>query len=221
MGLTEANQVLTLNNLRHRVHAAHRRRPPHRPRHRHRRDAGRRGVRHRHGLAGRHGLHHGAPVPFQHLPGRRLHAGRGAARQVHRHAGEGRQPVQLHRRGGARDPGLARLPLAERGRSAAPTCWRRSAAARAHLDDLDLNPLLVQADPGGAPALLHARGPQRGARHAGRADRRATPRALLERGEKMQLDLQRAQHARAPSARGSRSHIVAQVRHDRAARPAT
>ena len=28
-----------------------------------------------------------------------------AARQVHRHAGEGRQPVQLHRRGSARDPG--------------------------------------------------------------------------------------------------------------------
>ena len=70
--------------------AAHRRRPQDRARHRHRRDPRRRGIRHRHRLAGRDGLHHGAPVPFQHLPGRRLHPGRGAARQIHRHAGEGR-----------------------------------------------------------------------------------------------------------------------------------
>ena len=75
MGLSEAHQVLTLNNLRHRVRLRTDGGMQHRPRHRDRRHAGRRGVRHRHGVAGGHGLHHGAPMPFQHLPGRRLHAG--------------------------------------------------------------------------------------------------------------------------------------------------
>ena len=102
--------------------AAHRRRHQDRPRRGDRRHAGRRGVRHRHGLADRHGLHHGAAVPFQHLPGRRVHAGPQAARQVRGLAGEGGQPLQLHRRGGARDPGPAGLPLAARRSSAAPTC---------------------------------------------------------------------------------------------------
>jgi glutamate synthase (NADPH/NADH) large chain len=32
--------------------------------------------RHRHRRPDRHGLHHGAPVPVEHLPGRRLHPGR-------------------------------------------------------------------------------------------------------------------------------------------------
>ena len=41
----------------------------------------------------------------------------------------------------------ARPALARRGRSAAPTCCARSAAAPRDLDDLDLNPLLVQVDP--------------------------------------------------------------------------
>ncbi len=94
--------------------AAHRWRPQDRPRRGDRRHARRRGIRHRHRIAGGDGLHHGAPVPFQHLPGRRLRAGRGAAREVHRHAGEGHQPVLLRRGGGARDPGLARLPHADR-----------------------------------------------------------------------------------------------------------
>jgi glutamate synthase (NADPH/NADH) large chain len=39
IGLAEAHQVLTLNNLRDKVTPAHRWRPAHRPRHRHRRDA--------------------------------------------------------------------------------------------------------------------------------------------------------------------------------------
>ena len=75
MGLSEAHQVLMLNRLRHQRHAARRWRHQDRARRRHRRHAGRRGIRHRHRLAGRHGLHHGAAMPFQHLPGRRLHAG--------------------------------------------------------------------------------------------------------------------------------------------------
>ena len=63
---------------------AHRRRAQDRARHRHRRDPGRRGIWHRHAQPRRDGLHHGAPVPQQHLPRRRLHAGRETAREVHR-----------------------------------------------------------------------------------------------------------------------------------------
>ena len=39
-----------------------------------------------------------------------------------RHAGEGRQPVQLHRRGGARDPGRSSATARCSRSSAAPTC---------------------------------------------------------------------------------------------------
>ncbi len=48
----------------------------------------------------------------------------------------------------------------------------------ADLDDLDLNPLLAQADAGGRGPLLHAGGAQRGARHAGRPDDRRCPRPV-------------------------------------------
>ena len=84
MGLSETHQVLTLNRLRDQVLL--------------RTDGGIKtgrdvviaamlgaeefGIGTR--LADRHGLHHGAAVPFQHLPGRRLHAGPEAARQVRR-----------------------------------------------------------------------------------------------------------------------------------------
>ena len=175
MGLSETHQVLTLNRLRAPGAAAHRRRHQDRPRRGDRRHARRRGVRHRHRQPGRHGLHHGAAVPLQHLPGRRLHPGRDAAREVRRHAGEGDQPVQLHRRGGARDPGLARRPLARRGdrphRPAAPGQPRRRASRRPRPQPA--------AGPGrsrAVRALLHPRGPQRGAGDARRADDRATPR---------------------------------------------
>ena len=81
MGLSEAHQVLMLNRLRHRVRL--------------RTDGGIKTGRdvviaamlgaEEFGIGtaspGRHGLHHGAAVPFQHLPGRRLHAGREAARR--------------------------------------------------------------------------------------------------------------------------------------------
>ena len=65
---------------------AHRRRHQDRARRGHRRPAGCRGVRHRHAVAGRHGLHHGPPVPQQHLPRGRVQPAAGPARQVHRHA---------------------------------------------------------------------------------------------------------------------------------------
>ena len=90
--------------------AAYRRRHQDRARRGDRRHARGRGVRHRHREPGGDGLHHGAPVPQQHLPGRRLHPGRGVARQVRGHAGEGHQPVQLHRRGCPQHLGLARRP---------------------------------------------------------------------------------------------------------------
>ena len=108
MGLSEAHQVLTINNLRDAGDAADRRRAAHGARHRHGGDARGRGVRHRHRGADRDGLHHGAAVPVEHLPGRRLHPGPGAARQVHRHGGQGGQPDLLLRRGGARGAGERR-----------------------------------------------------------------------------------------------------------------
>ena len=86
MGLSEVNQVLTLNRLRHRVTL--------------RTDGGIKTGRdvviaallgaEEYGIgtavAGGHGLHPGPAVPLQHLPGRRLHPAPGPAREVHRHA---------------------------------------------------------------------------------------------------------------------------------------
>ena len=130
MGLSEANQVLTLNRLRHRVQAAHRRRHQDRPRHRHRRHAGRRGIRHRHGRRwspwAASWCASATPTPARSASAPRT---RRCARSSPARPEKVDQPVQLHRRGGARDPGVAGLPLAARGRSAAPTCCARSAAA--------------------------------------------------------------------------------------------
>ena len=149
MGLSEAHQVLMLNRLRHRVRL--------------RTDGGIKTGRdvviaamlgaEEFGIGtaspGRDGLHHGAAVPLQHLPGRRLHAGRDAARASSRarrrrsstcSASSPRRCATSWPQLGVRTPGRGDRPH----RSAA----RRSAAARRILDDLDLNPLLVQADPG-------------------------------------------------------------------------
>ena len=94
------------------------------------------------------------------------------ARQVHRHAGQGRQPHHLHRRGGARDPGRAGLRAARRDHRPHRPARRRSRRGGEHLDDLDLNPLLVQGRSRRRtrPTAPSTR-PQRGARHAGRPDR--------------------------------------------------
>jgi glutamate synthase (NADPH/NADH) large chain len=86
MGLTEAHQVLAMNKLRERVTLSTDGGLAHRARHRGGGDDGGRGIRHRHRRADRHGLHHGAAVPVQHLPRRRLHPGRAPAREVHGHA---------------------------------------------------------------------------------------------------------------------------------------
>ena len=86
-----------------------------RPRRGDRRDARRR----RDGLldraADRHRLHHDARLPPEHLPGRHRHPGPRAAQALQGHPRARRQLLLLRRRGGARDPGLARPALARRG----------------------------------------------------------------------------------------------------------
>ena len=133
--------------------AAHRRRHQDRPRRGDRRHAGRRGVRHRHGVADRHGLHHGAAVPFQHLPGRRLHPGPEAARQVRRARRRRSSTCSASspRRCARSWPQLGCRSLHEVvGRT--DLLQQVSRGAR-YLDDLDLNPLLAQADPAAASAV--------------------------------------------------------------------
>ena len=163
MGLTEAHQVLMLKPPAPPGAAAHRWRHQDRARRGDRRHARRRGVRHRHRQPGRHGLHHGAPMPLQHLPGRRLQPGPGDARQVRGHAGEGDQPVQLRRRGGAQHPGEPRrAPPARRDRAhrdAAPGQPRRRMARRPRPQ-----PAAGAGRCRRQRALLHPGRPQRGAR---------------------------------------------------------
>ncbi len=88
---------------------AGRRRHPHRPRRGGGRAARRRRVRLRHRAADRGRLHHDAQVPPQHLPGRRRHAGPGAAQALQGPARARDQLFLLRRRGSARDHGRARL----------------------------------------------------------------------------------------------------------------
>ena len=93
---------------------AGRRRLPHRTRRRDRRAARRRRIRLRHRAPDRGRLHHDAQVPSQHLPGRRRHAGPGAAQALHRPARARHQLLLLRRRGSPRDHGRARLPQLQR-----------------------------------------------------------------------------------------------------------
>ena len=86
-----------------------------RPRRRHRRAARGGGVRLRHRAARRVGLHHDARLPPRHLSGRRGHPEPRAARAVLRQAGVRRDVLRVHRRGGPRAPGVARLPHPRRG----------------------------------------------------------------------------------------------------------
>ncbi len=171
MGLTEAHQVLAMNNLRERITLRTDGGPADRARHRDGGDDGGRGIRHRHRGADRDGLHHGAAVPVEHLPGRRLHPGRAAAREVHRHRRAGGEPDHLLRHRGAGDPRLDRRAVAPRGDRAGGPAEPGQSRGSAHLDDLDLNPLLITVD--GASQITYDRTPaaQPGARHARRRDR--------------------------------------------------
>ena len=114
IGLAETHQTLVANRLRGPHRRAGRRRRAHGPRRGDRRAAGCRRVRLLDGAVDRARLHHDAQVPPQHLPGRRGHAGSGAARQVQGPARARHQLFLLRRRGGARDHGRARLSHLQR-----------------------------------------------------------------------------------------------------------
>ena len=101
----------------------------------------------------------------------------------------------------------ARLPLAARGRSAAPTCCSRSAAAPRISTTSTSTRCWPRPIPARTGALLHGRGPQRGAGHARRADdprRRAAVRATARRCSCTTT----CGTPIAPSARGSRAMIT-------------
>ena len=102
MGLAETHQTLVLNGLRSRVALQVDGGLQHRPRRHHRRAARRRRVRLLDRAADRRRLHHDAQVPSQHLPGRRRHAGSGAAEALQGHARARHQLLLLRRRRGAR-----------------------------------------------------------------------------------------------------------------------
>ena len=126
LGIAETHQTLVLNDLRSRVDPADRRRPQDGPRRGDRRDPRRRGIRLRHRAARHARLHHDAQVPSQHVPGRRRHAGPGAAQEVRRQAGARRQ-LPVH--GGRRRPARS-WPSSASARStkwsAASIAWKRT-----------------------------------------------------------------------------------------------
>ena len=114
-------------------------------------------------------------------------------KKVRRQPGEGDQPVLLHRRGRAQHPGLARLLVDEPDhrphRPAAPGQPRRGLSRRPRSE-----PAARPGRSGTACALLHARGPQRGAGNARCADDRGFEAAVRARREDAAA-LQRAEHA--------------------------
>ena len=86
-----------------------------------------------------------------------------------------------------------------------------------YLDDLDLNPLLTPRRRRARGGALHGQGPQRGARHAGRADDPRRPAAVHAPREDAAA-VQRAEHA-SRGGHQARRHDHAQVRHGRACSP--
>ena len=195
---------------------AHRWRPQDRSRHCHRRDPRRGRVRHRNAVAGRDGLHHGAPVPFEHLPGRRLHAGRSLAFEVRRHARKGHQPDDLHRRRGARhprSPGRAQPRRGDRPHRIAPPGQPRRRASRRPRFEPD--PCQGRCDRCRA-SLQPVDLPQRRARQPRCANHQGCRRRLQPRREDA-ADLFGAQHApRGRYAPVERDH--APLRHEQARR---
>ena len=124
-------------------------------------------------------------MPLQHLPGRRLHAGRKLRAKF----------TARPRRSSTCSPSSPRRCARSSPRSASARCdevigrtdlLTQVSRGAEHLDDLDLNPLLVQADPGERPryCTLEGRNEVPDTLDAQMIARR---RALLERGEKMQL----------------------------------
>ena len=87
-----------------------------RPRRDHRDPARCGGVRLRHRAAGRQRLHHDARVPPRHVPGGRRDAEPGAARALQRAGRPRGELLRVHRPGGPRAAGRARLPHPRGGR---------------------------------------------------------------------------------------------------------
>ena len=186
---------------------AHRRGPADRAGHRDRGDARGAGVRHRHGVLDRDGLHHGAAVPVEHLPGRGVHPGPAAAREVHRDGGQGRQPDELLRPGGAGGAGGGRGAVDRRGdRAGGPADAgepRGGAPGRSRPQ-----PAPDQRRPGGAAQLRPPAAAAGGARHAGRADR-AGRRAVLQGRREDAALLRGAEHAALDRDAGVEPHRAA------------
>ena len=215
MGLSEAHQVLTVNNLRDRVIL--------------RTDGGLRTGRDiviaamlgaqefgdRHRVADRDGLHHGAAVPVEHLPGRGLHPGPGAAGEVHRDGGQGGEPDELLRPGGARGAGERRRAVDRRGdragRPADAGQPRRRASRRPRPQ-----PAADQGRSGRAGQLRPQEAAQRGAGHARRADRHRRRAVLQGRREDAAL-LRGAEHAALDRHAGVEPHRPAVRDEERAA----
>ena len=215
MGLSEAHQVLTVNNLRERVILRTDGGLADRAGHRHRGDARGAGVRDRDGGADRDGLHHGAAVPEQHLPGGGVHAGPGAAGEVHRDGGQGREPDELLCAGGARGAGERRGAVDRRGDRAggpADAGEPRGGASRRPRPQ----PAADQGRPGRAGQLRPEEAAQPGAGHARRADRHRRRAVLQGRREDAAL-LRGAEHAALDRDAGVEPHRPALRDEERAA----
>ena len=192
MGLAEAHQTLMLNNLRHRVRL--------------RTDGG---IRTGRDVvvaailgAEEFGIGTASLVAMGCLMVRQCHSNtcpvgvctqdEDAAQEVHRHAGQGRQPDELHRRRSARNSrqiGFRRLEEII-GRTDLIEQISRGAE---HLDDLDLNPLLVRVDSPYPPycTQLGRNEPPQALDH----EFIAQARGLLRTRREAAARFQRAQHA--------------------------
>ena len=114
LGLAETHQTLVLNNLRSRIAVETDGQLKTGRDVVDGRAAGGGGIWFCHRAAGRPGLHHDARLPSQHLPGRRGHAGPGAAKKIHRRSRPCGQFHALHRHGSPRNHGPAWLSQIDR-----------------------------------------------------------------------------------------------------------
>ena len=167
---------------------------------------GGRGIRHRHRRADRHGLHHEcASASPTHAPWASARRTKACARNSPaRRTRSSTSSPSTRRRCGRLSRPSGRGSLDDViGRADLLTQVSRGAA---HLDDLDLNPMLITVD--GADRIVYDRykAAQRRARHAGRQIVKDAHR-FLEDGEKMQLSYAVQNTYRTIGTRTS-SHIV-------------
>ena len=185
MGLSETHQVLTLNRLRHSVRAAHRRRYQDRPRRGDRRHAG----------AEEFGVGTASLVAMGCIMVRQCHSNTCPV-------GVCTQDPKLRQKFTGTPEKVVNLFsfMAEEVREILASLGVRSlnevigrtdllvqvSRGAPHLDDLDLNPILAMADPGGQPGLLHGEG-RNEVPETLDAQIIEDAAALFEVGEKMQL----------------------------------